>query len=103
VLRVVVSSASAEIRARGLSGDRKDFQRGEVTGRVWTGIVPVWEMMSCPAPTGRASVGRCRTTLRGTLKGGTRGRRGMRRKLLGRCLGVNRKRERGVLDMWFFS
>lgn len=52
VLRVVVSSASAKIRAGGPSDDRKDVEREEVTGRVWTGVVPVWEMMGCPVPAG---------------------------------------------------
>jgi len=52
VLRVVVSSASAKIRAGGPSDGRKDVERGEVTGRVWTGVVPVWEMMGCPVPAG---------------------------------------------------
>ena len=52
VLRVVISSASAKIRTGGPSDDRKDVERGEITGRVWTGVVPVWEAMGCPVPGG---------------------------------------------------
>ncbi|CUS11928.1 unnamed protein product [Tuber aestivum] len=52
VMRVVVSSASAKVRSGGPSDERKDVERGEVTGRVWTGVVPVWEMMGCPLPAG---------------------------------------------------
>ncbi|KAG0135151.1 hypothetical protein HOY82DRAFT_631929 [Tuber indicum] len=52
VLKVVVSSASAKVRSGGPSDERKDVERAEVTGRVWTGVVPVWEMMGCPIPAG---------------------------------------------------
>ncbi|CAZ82532.1 unnamed protein product [Tuber melanosporum] len=52
VLKVVVSSASAKVRSGGPSDESKDVERAEVTGRVWTGVVPVWEMMGCPVPAG---------------------------------------------------
>ncbi|KAG0641689.1 hypothetical protein HOY80DRAFT_918595 [Tuber brumale] len=58
VLKVVVSSASAKVRSGGPSDERKDVERPEVTGRVWTGVVPVWEMMGCPVPAGEGVGGR---------------------------------------------
>lgn len=88
-MRVVVSSASAKVRSGGPSDERKDVERGEVTGRVWTGVVPVWEMMGCPLPAGEGLVGRRRGMLSSMLRGGMGGRGGMRRGLLGRCMGAS--------------
>lgn len=50
VLRVHVASASAKINQGGPSDDRKDLQNDEVTGRVWTGTLPVWESVGTPIP-----------------------------------------------------
>ncbi|RPB05868.1 hypothetical protein L873DRAFT_1757372 [Choiromyces venosus 120613-1] len=52
VLRVKVSSASAKVRAAGPGDERKDVENEEVTGRVWTGVVPVWENFGEPVPGG---------------------------------------------------
>ena len=45
VLKVAVVSASAKINVGGPADDRKDLRDGEVTGRVWTGVVPVHERL----------------------------------------------------------
>lgn len=44
VLRIRIVSASAKIRAYGPGAeDRKDLKDESVSGRVWTGVVPIWE------------------------------------------------------------
>ena len=43
VLKVTIVSASAKINVGGPSDDRKDLANDEVTGRVWTGVMPVYE------------------------------------------------------------
>ncbi|KAL9117188.1 MAG: hypothetical protein Q9187_006278, partial [Circinaria calcarea] len=48
ILRVRVKSASAKVRAGGPSEDRKDLKDAELRKRVWTGVVPVWEMWGEP-------------------------------------------------------
>ncbi|KAJ6000859.1 flavin-nucleotide-binding protein [Penicillium waksmanii] len=50
VLRVHVASANGKISQGGPSDDRKDLQDDEVTGRVWTGTLPVWEFVGTPIP-----------------------------------------------------
>ncbi|KAJ5203756.1 Flavin-nucleotide-binding protein [Penicillium cinerascens] len=50
VLRVHVASTSAKINQGGPSDDRKDLQDDEVTSRVWTGTLPVWESIGTPIP-----------------------------------------------------
>ncbi|KAJ5409133.1 flavin-nucleotide-binding protein [Penicillium cosmopolitanum] len=50
VLRVHVASASGKISQGGPSDDRKDLQDDKVTGRVWTGTLPVWEFAGTPIP-----------------------------------------------------
>ena len=42
MLRVEIASASAKIRVGGPGDDRADTKNEEVTGRVWTGVVPAW-------------------------------------------------------------
>ena len=48
ILKITVKSASAKIRTGGPSSDRKDLQNDELTMRVWTGVVPVWENLGIP-------------------------------------------------------
>ena len=50
VLKVHVVSASAKINQGGPSDDRKDLQNEEVTSRVWTGTLPVWNSVGAPVP-----------------------------------------------------
>ncbi|KAF2729621.1 5-nitroimidazole antibiotic resistance protein [Polyplosphaeria fusca] len=50
ILRVRVESASAKVRVGGPSEDRADLKDGELVGRVWTGVVPVWAQWGEPMP-----------------------------------------------------
>ena len=48
VLRINVVSASAKIGTGPAGDDRNDLQNGEVTSRVWAGVLPVWEQIGPP-------------------------------------------------------
>ena len=48
VLRINVVSASAKVNTGPTGDDRKDLQNGDVTSRVWTGVLPVWEHIGPP-------------------------------------------------------
>ena len=48
VLRVKVIDASAKVRLAGVMSEKKDLEDPEVTGKVWTGIVPVQELFGEP-------------------------------------------------------
>lgn len=48
ILKVRVVNGSGKIRDGGVVDGRKDRDNEEVTGRVWTGVVPVWEMYGEP-------------------------------------------------------
>ena len=50
ILRVRVMSASAKIRNGGPGEDRKDEKDESIRGRVWTGVVPVWQTLGKPIP-----------------------------------------------------
>ncbi|KAI0125249.1 hypothetical protein BJ170DRAFT_496448 [Xylariales sp. AK1849] len=57
LLRVKIVAGSAKIRS-GMPGDDKaDAENEEVTGRVWTGVVPVWSQMGEPIPSPENKVG----------------------------------------------
>lgn len=56
ILKVRVASASAKVRVGGPAEDRKDLRDAEVVGRVWTGVLPVWERMGEPVPGERNQV-----------------------------------------------
>jgi len=43
VLKVTIVSASAKVNVGGPGDDRKDLKDAEVTNRIWTGVVPVYE------------------------------------------------------------
>ncbi|PLN83306.1 hypothetical protein BDW42DRAFT_67445 [Aspergillus taichungensis] len=57
VLRVRVVGGSGKIRDGGVSDERKDSGDESVTGRVWTGVVPVWETFGEPVRDGDGRVG----------------------------------------------
>ncbi|PKY05951.1 hypothetical protein P168DRAFT_326250 [Aspergillus campestris IBT 28561] len=57
VLRVRVVGGSGKIRDGGVSDERKDSADESVTGRVWTGVVPVWETFGEPVRDGDGRVG----------------------------------------------
>lgn len=50
ILKVNIVDGSGKIRDGGVSDERKDTENAEVTGRVWTGVVPVWETFGQPIP-----------------------------------------------------
>lgn len=50
ILKVKVVDGSGKIRDGSVSDERKDKDNNEVTGRIWTGVVPVWETFGQPVP-----------------------------------------------------
>lgn len=48
ILRVKIVSGSGKIRDGGTGDDRKDLENKDVTDRVWTGVIPIWEMVGEP-------------------------------------------------------
>ena len=48
ILRVNIVSASAKMSSGTPSADRKDLEDEEVTSKVWTGVLPVWEHVGSP-------------------------------------------------------
>ncbi|KAF2745263.1 5-nitroimidazole antibiotic resistance protein [Sporormia fimetaria CBS 119925] len=50
ILKVRIVSASAKVRVGGPSEDRNDLKNSELKERVWTGVVPVWQMWGDPVP-----------------------------------------------------
>jgi hypothetical protein len=50
ILRVKVVDGSGKIRDGGVSDERKDRDKSEVTGKTWTGVVPTWETFGEPIP-----------------------------------------------------
>lgn len=56
ILKVKVVDGSGKIRDGGVSDERKDTANDEVTGRVWTGVVPVWETFGEPIPSSENKV-----------------------------------------------
>lgn len=56
ILRVKVVSGSGKIRDGGVSDEKKDTGNEEVTDRVWTGVVPVWETFGEPVPSDQNKV-----------------------------------------------
>lgn len=52
ILKVKIVDGSGKIRDGGVSDERKDYDNEEVTSKVWTGVVPVWETYGEPVPSG---------------------------------------------------
>lgn len=50
ILRVSIVDGSAKIRSGSSHDDRKDMRDQSITSRVWTGVVPVWDMFGNPIP-----------------------------------------------------
>ena len=48
ILKIDVESASAKVREFGPRDERKDLKRDEVVDSVWTGVVPVQEILAEP-------------------------------------------------------
>ncbi|WEW58137.1 hypothetical protein PRK78_003604 [Emydomyces testavorans] len=50
ILKVKVVDGSGKIRDGGVSDEKKDTERAEVTEKVWVGVVPVWQTFGEPVP-----------------------------------------------------
>ncbi|KLJ09954.1 hypothetical protein EMPG_14650 [Blastomyces silverae] len=50
ILRVRIVDGSGKIRDGGPSDEKYDSEDKELTSRVWTGVVPVWQVMGEPIP-----------------------------------------------------
>ncbi|KAL9130604.1 MAG: hypothetical protein Q9217_001264 [Psora testacea] len=48
ILKVKVVNGSGKIRTGGPGDEKKDTEREDVTSRVWTGVVPLWEAVGYP-------------------------------------------------------
>lgn len=53
ILKVRVVDGSGKIRDGGVSDEKKDREDEGVKGRVWTGVVPVWEAFGEPVRCGK--------------------------------------------------
>jgi uncharacterized protein len=56
ILKVSIVTASGKIRDGGVGDEKKDMERDDVTGRVWTGVVPTWTVYGEPIPDARNKV-----------------------------------------------
>ncbi|RHZ53409.1 hypothetical protein CDV55_103323 [Aspergillus turcosus] len=50
ILKVNIVDGSGKIRDGGVSDERKDKSNDDVTNKVWTGVVPVYEVFGDPVP-----------------------------------------------------
>ncbi|EXJ95185.1 hypothetical protein A1O1_00304 [Capronia coronata CBS 617.96] len=50
ILRVKIESGSGKVRQGGPHDEPKDQTRDEITDKVWTGVVPVYEALDAPVP-----------------------------------------------------
>ncbi|KAL8920004.1 MAG: hypothetical protein Q9172_004698 [Xanthocarpia lactea] len=48
ILRVRIVSGSGKIRDGEPHDDKKDLERADITDRVWTGVIPMWETLGDP-------------------------------------------------------
>ena len=56
ILKVKVQDGSGKIRDGGVSDERKDTEDANITGRIWTGVVPVWQTFGTPVPSGEGKL-----------------------------------------------
>lgn len=56
ILKVKIVSGSGKIRDGGVGDEKKDMEREDVTGRVWTGVMPVYQTFGEPIPDPRNRV-----------------------------------------------
>ena len=52
ILRVRIASGSGKIRDGEPHDDKKDLERPDITSRVWTGVIPMWETLGDPVAAG---------------------------------------------------
>ena len=50
ILKVKIVDGSGKIRSGGPHDEAKDEERDDLTERIWTGVVPVWEAFGEPVP-----------------------------------------------------
>lgn len=48
ILKMEIETASAKTRTGGPHDDRADLQDPEVAGKVWTGVVPMYQVLGTP-------------------------------------------------------
>jgi hypothetical protein len=48
IIKIAIATASAKIRAAGPSDSRHDLDDDDVVGRVWAGVIPVWQTLGAP-------------------------------------------------------
>ncbi|TFK69169.1 hypothetical protein BDN72DRAFT_623134 [Pluteus cervinus] len=48
ILKVTIESASGKVRAAGAANDKQDLENEGVIGKVWTGVVPLWQTLGEP-------------------------------------------------------
>jgi len=68
VLKVRIENASAKVRTGMPHDDRKDARDDSVTGRVWTGVVPVYESLGEPVASPENQVDRMPAYLDGWVR-----------------------------------
>jgi hypothetical protein len=56
ILRVKVESGSGKIRQGEPHDEAKDEDRDEITGKVWVGVIPVYEALEAPVPSAKNKV-----------------------------------------------
>ena len=56
ILKVKIVSGSGKIRSGGPGDEKKDTNRQDVVDRVWTGVLPMWEVVGDPIPGGAGRV-----------------------------------------------
>jgi len=50
ILRVTIETGSGKIHTGDVNDDQKDLKRAEVTEKIWTGVIPVYEILGTPIP-----------------------------------------------------
>lgn len=68
ILKVIIESASAKVRSGMPHDDRKDAKDESLTARVWTGVVPVSEMLEEPVASPENRVERLPVYIDGWVK-----------------------------------
>lgn len=56
ILKVKIVNGSGKIRTGGPGDEKKDTEREDVVGRVWTGVIPIWETAGEPVRGGAGLV-----------------------------------------------
>lgn len=56
ILKVKIVNGSGKIRTGGPGDEKKDTDREDITSRVWTGVLPIWEAIGDPVTGGAGQV-----------------------------------------------